>query len=210
MRKDRNENIIYMKHWREKIRGNKPPRFINSDIIGKITPLELETLLMAAPEPYGKSFSYQKIAKLLKKSYGSIKKIMHNIRKRNPKRYAVIMTAKPDNKKEELCEVMKRNSYADITERETQLLLLYAPGPIGEGLSISDIAKRFNILEHEVKEHFKRFSRRNPEAWRRVKSMRRAMAVDNTKLSNPMSMQIGDSYGEEFDMPCIKLYHEIG
>lgn len=198
-----------MKRWREKQRGEKLPMYLENTIIGKVTPNEFEIFMLAAPEPTGKGLSYAKIAKKLHKSHNYIKKTMCLIHKKSPEQYDSLMVVTSHNKTEVLCEKTETSNYVDITEREKQLISMYLPGPIGSGMSVADIAAAFGINNHDVRGYFKRFARRNPEAWKRVKGMRKAMHITNNSMQNPVSLTtvIND---EDYDVPATKFYYDIG
>jgi len=71
-----------------------------------------------------------------------------------------------------------------VSKKQIELLLLIAASPLGEGLKISEAAKKLGISEYAAKDRLKTFKKNNPDAWKRFKEIRNVSRKERDNLHN--------------------------
>jgi hypothetical protein len=91
-----------------------------------------------------------------------------------------------------------------FTKKQSELLSLIYPAPVGAGLSVAGAAKFLEISEQAAWSRIKNVKKRHPEAWKQVK---RAMKInqrhkeqlrEGAEYGNSLDHKY-DVYGPEFD-----------
>jgi len=70
----------------------------------------------------------------------------------------------------------------EINKSYTELLILIAPGPLGQGLTIKEAAKQLNIPYRTAQNRLASFNRKYPNAYKKFKDLQRLMRQDRLKL----------------------------
>jgi len=70
----------------------------------------------------------------------------------------------------------------EINEKYTELLILIAPGPYGQGLTIKEAAKKLGISYQAAKQRLTRFKKKYPNAYKKFKDLQKLMRQDRLKL----------------------------
>jgi len=77
---------------------------------------------------------------------------------------------------------MKKKEKPKIKKIYTDVLIRLAPGPIGRGMKIKEIAKDLGIAESTVYYRLQVFRKKYPEAWKNFINLRNLARNDRYKL----------------------------
>ena len=190
-------NEVVKQFRRRKKPFEKSRGLMNFETIGAITSKELEVFLLYAPKPYGKNLNIRTIAKKIHITKNAVKGRLLKIKKRNRNKWNSIFS-----KKSQECPCEEYNEINII-----ELLLDYVPGPIGNGMSVNEIANKYNIKAFTVRKYFKDFRSEYQEAWDAIVSMRRAMS-NSTRVAHANGY-IEDSSGVISGINFRKFYWDI-
>lgn len=94
----------------------------------------------------------------------------------------------------------------EIKKIYTELLILIAPGPLGQGLTIKKAAKILNISYRAAQDRLARFKKKYPDAWTNFEKLKREATDRRYKLAwkRCPNQQVGmktecDMYGKKIE-----------
>jgi len=92
----------------------------------------------------------------------------------------------------------------DINNKYTELLILIAPGPLGQGFTLKEAANKLNIPYRTAKYRLTRFKNKYPDAWEKFDKLRKEAQDRRYKLAwkRHPNQQVGmktecDTYGKK-------------
>jgi len=91
----------------------------------------------------------------------------------------------------------------DINNKYTELLILIAPGPLGQGFTLKEAANKLNIPYRTVQDRLVSFKKKYPDAWANFDKLRKEAKDRRYKLmwKRHPNQQVGmktecDTYGK--------------